>query len=296
MIDSVIGSVYNKVIDENPIISFIIAVYNGEKYLEKAIESVLKQSYKNIELVVIDGGSHDKSVEIIKKYDSSIKYWESKPDKGIYNAWNKGLKKIDGDWVCFVGADDFLWDEKVVENLIPSLQEAGMKQIRYVYGKIKYLSADSLELIEELAEPWENSKRKIRDKMTLSHCASFHHKDMFEEHGYFNEDFIIAGDYEFLLREFGTLEKEALFVDSLTIAGMRSGGVSGDLNKRLTLANEFNLARNLNGIKGFSKDIFLWKIRIWGIIILEKIFGKGVSNQLADIYRIINGKKRRWSK
>lgn len=94
----------------NPLITIIIVVYNGESSLEKSILSVLVQSYKNIEFIIIDGGSTDQTIDIIQKYESKISYWESTPDKGIYDAMNKAVSKSTGNWLYFLGSGDLLLD------------------------------------------------------------------------------------------------------------------------------------------------------------------------------------------
>src|SRR4051812_43794117 len=100
-----------------PRISVITAVLNGDRHLEHCILSVASQTYPNIEFIVIDGGSTDGSVEIIRRHEHRIRYWVSEPDKGIYDALNKGIRASTGDWVCVLGSDDFLYDEHVLQRL-----------------------------------------------------------------------------------------------------------------------------------------------------------------------------------
>jgi len=106
-------------LDKLPLISIITVVFNGEKYLEETILSVINQTYPNVEYIIIDGGSTDGTLDIIKKYEHAIDYWVSEPDKGIYDAMNKGIKVAKGNWIYFLGADDILYDvlHKVADNL-----------------------------------------------------------------------------------------------------------------------------------------------------------------------------------
>src|SRR5688572_26809863 len=97
----------------SPKVSIITAVYNGDLYLEQTIQSVLAQTYANIEYIVIDGGSKDGTVAILKKYASKLAYWVSEPDKGIYDAWNKGVQAATGEWIAFLGADDLLFPDTI---------------------------------------------------------------------------------------------------------------------------------------------------------------------------------------
>src|SRR5437588_11520414 len=94
---------------ENPLLSIVIGVLNNAATLGRCIESVLAQDYKNRELIVIDGGSTDGSLEIVREHAAKLAYWESKPDRGGYHAFNKGLQKASGEWIYFLGSDDYLW-------------------------------------------------------------------------------------------------------------------------------------------------------------------------------------------
>ncbi len=98
---------FKKSYDNKPLISIVTVVYNGEKHLEQTINSILEQTYDNVEYIIIDGGSTDGTVDIIKKYEDQIDYWVSEPDTGIYNAMNKGASLCSGDYVAFLNADDW---------------------------------------------------------------------------------------------------------------------------------------------------------------------------------------------
>lgn len=95
---------------DQPLISIITVVYNAQDVLEQTIQSVIKQTYKNIDFIIIDGGSTDGTIEIIKKYELHLSYWKSEPDKGVYDAMNKGVKAVKGNWVYFLGAGDILFN------------------------------------------------------------------------------------------------------------------------------------------------------------------------------------------
>ena len=99
-----------------PKISIIVAVYNSKKTLQRCIDSVFSQTYPHKELIIIDGGSTDGTVDILRANNDKITYWKSEPDNGIYQAWNKALDHAKSDWICFLGADDYLWKPKVCFN------------------------------------------------------------------------------------------------------------------------------------------------------------------------------------
>ena len=99
---------YKKSYKDKPLISVVTVVYNGEKYLDQTIKSVLNQGYDNVEYIVIDGDSRDSTVDIIRKYEEHIDYWVSEPDAGIYDAMNKGASLCSGKYIAFLNADDWL--------------------------------------------------------------------------------------------------------------------------------------------------------------------------------------------
>lgn len=102
-----------------PLISVITVVYNGAATLERTILSILEQTYPHVEYIIIDGGSTDGSLDIIKKYSEHIAYWVSEPDEGIYDAMNKGVQRASGEWILFMGADDILYN--VLHTIVPEL-------------------------------------------------------------------------------------------------------------------------------------------------------------------------------
>lgn len=102
-----------------PVLSIVVVVYNAGQTLEQTLLSVVKQTYQNIQLIVIDGGSTDNTVDIIKRYEDSIFYWVSEPDKGIYDAMNKAVGIASGDWIYFLGSGDLLIN--IIDKVIPKL-------------------------------------------------------------------------------------------------------------------------------------------------------------------------------
>jgi glycosyltransferase involved in cell wall biosynthesis len=142
-----------------PLITIIIAVYNGAKTLQQCIDSVAQQTYPNKELIIIDGGSKDGTVDLLKTNHGKIGYWVSEPDYGIYHAWNKGLAQANGDWICFLGADDYFWDTQVLERAAVKLALIP-PEIRVAYGQIMLLTADGVS-IYAVGESWETVKKVL---------------------------------------------------------------------------------------------------------------------------------------
>ena len=106
-----------------PLISIITIVYNGDKFLERTIQSIIKQSYNRIEYIIIDGNSNDKTLEIINNYAHNITFWQSEPDKGLYDAMNKGIKAAKGEYLLFINAGDELFDEGTIKKIVHSASD-----------------------------------------------------------------------------------------------------------------------------------------------------------------------------
>ena len=229
-----------------PLISVIVAVYNGAKTLQRCIDSVSEQTYPNKELIIIDGGSIDGTIEIIKSNQEKITYWKSEPDNGIYNAWNKALDHVRGDWICFLGCDDYLWKNDVFEEITPHLIKAESQNIRMVYGQVARVTKnDEISCIDGFS--WEYTWRSIiiDGICTFTHQGMFHHRSLFELYGRFDESFQIAGDYELLVRAFKD-GGDALFINGLIVTGMQTGGITTNCIK---LVKETAKARQNNRLR-----------------------------------------------
>ena len=286
---------------KDSLITIITVCFNSATTIKDTIESVLNQTYQNIEYILIDGNSTDKTLPIIKSYQQKfqqkgIQYqWISEPDKGIYDAMNKGVTLAQGDWLVFIGSDDYYKDNTVIENAIPKLQEASNNNCKYAYGKIEHIN-NNKELVEVSGKPWKEQKERFPYIMNINHSGCFHHKTLFSIHGKFNTTFKIAGDYEFLLRELKEEQRAAFFINTILIV-MREGGVSGRLSNRLTVVKETKRARKENSITTFSKELFFWELRVRIIQLVQTIFGDKFASKLADFYRrIVLKKQKRWSK
>lgn len=199
-------------------ISVVVATYNAEKYLHSALESIINQDYAATDIVVIDGKSKDNTVDIIKKYADKIGYWISESDKGIYDAWNKGVKNAKGDWIMFLGSDDCLVPGalQAYADFISRLEP----EIEFVSSKIQCADAN-LVPYRVIGWPWEWPK--YQHVNTIAHPGSMHRRDLFERYGYFDPSYRIVGDYEFLLR--GGPRLRTAFMDRITVI-FREGGVS----------------------------------------------------------------------
>ena len=209
--------------NSKPLISIITVVYNGEKYLEETISSVLNQTYDNVEYIIIDGGSSDKTLEIIKKYEDKIDYWVSERDRGIYDAMNKGISLCKGKIIGIVNADDYIYHETLAK-VISLLQE---EEIMFVYGKLDLLSEDGkiFKTIDSIGQ--EHIKYRIFKLMPFLHPTMFVKKSIYKQIGLFSTQYKLSADYDFTLKliENRIKSKKLDFATGVFRLGGQSGGV-----------------------------------------------------------------------
>lgn len=202
---------------ETKLISIIIATYNADKTIERCLNSIIPQKYNQIEVLIVDGKSKDKTIEIINKYQKYIDFFISEPDKGIYDAWNKALKHINGEWVMFIGADDIILPNSL-RKYINYLQSNKVNGLDLISGRCEMINKKG-----DIITTWGNPYRwdEFRRYMKISHGSALHNKNLFQEIGNFNIHFRICADYEFLLRK----KLKTAFINE-TIIQMQVGGMS----------------------------------------------------------------------
>jgi len=203
--------------NNQPLISIITVVYNGEEYLEETIHSVINQSYKNIEYIIIDGGSSDGTVDIIKKYEKKIDYWVSEKDEGIYDAMNKGIDVARGDFINFMNADDIIYRNNVVEAIVQNIHDIDATY----YSRAKVIS-DTFS--------WIYPDNEVKDylkwlKLNLpNHQTMFFPKKFYKSFRYDLRLSLTADDdYKLFALESG----KVVFIDVVFVAFKR-GGVSSN--------------------------------------------------------------------
>jgi glycosyltransferase involved in cell wall biosynthesis len=174
--------------ENSPLVSIITIVYNGEKYIENAILSVINQSYKNIEYVIIDGGSTDNTVSIIKKYQDHITSWISEKDAGISDAFNKGILRTTGEIIGILNSDD--WYEK--DTIAKAV--ANIENYDLVYGDLQLWKDDKMDFIVQ------GNHRLLTREMTINHPTVFVRKEYYTKFGSFDTQYKAAMDYELVLR------------------------------------------------------------------------------------------------
>jgi glycosyltransferase involved in cell wall biosynthesis len=175
---------------DSPVISIITVVYNTAATLEQTMLSVLNQSYPSKEYIVIDGGSTDGSVEIIRKYESQLAYWVSETDKGIYDAMNKGIARANGELIGILNADDW-YEPEILFEVANRYLETGKKQV--LHGMMRNFQHDLFYNITG------NSIRRLRYDM-IQHPTCFVPKKIYENFGCFDPAYKYSGDYDLIMR------------------------------------------------------------------------------------------------
>jgi glycosyltransferase involved in cell wall biosynthesis len=274
------------------LVSVIVPVLNNRATLRRCLDSVLAQRNAGYELIVVDGGSTDGSLEILREYGERLPNWESKRDGGVYPAFNRGVRRARGDWLYFLGSDDYLRSEDVLERMAPHLA-AAYPAHRVVYGQIAYVNRHGETLVMQ-GEPWPQFRRHFLQGHIIPHQAVFHHRSLFEEHGPFNEEFRVAGDYEFLLRELR--ERPALFVPGVVIAAYQFGGGSGVPENWLRVLRERRRAYALNGIRFPGIGWYGFVARVLLRAALWKLLGARLASRLLDWGRGLFGKPAFWTR
>lgn len=237
----------------NPLISIITVVFNGVTYLEESINSVISIPFNDREYIVIDGGSTDGSLDIIKKYESEIDKWISEPDQGIYDAMNKGIRMANGQVIGILNSDDLL-NEGVLEQVTQAFNLN--PELDYVYGHVERITkrgtvygiADSLSQTELPVKKYQ--------QIPIPHGALFVKKGLFDELGYYDTAYIINSDYDFILKMIRS-KKKGLKMD-LAVSRYRDGGKSSGY---LTFW-ERRLLLKKHGVSLFRREMIVLKSMI----------------------------------
>lgn len=196
----------------HPLVSIVTIVYNGANYLEQTIQSVLQQTYPRTEYIIIDGGSRDGSIEIIEQYKDSLAYWISEPDRGVSDAYNKGIRQAKGEIIGLINADDW-YEPGTIEKIVKAFVNADV-----VYGDMRYWKNDEKDMIVE------GNHRYLPYEMSVNHPTVFVKSECYKEHGLFETDYNYAMDYDLVLR---LKLKGCVFVHvPEVLANMRWGGLS----------------------------------------------------------------------
>jgi glycosyltransferase involved in cell wall biosynthesis len=201
-------------------VSIVTVCLNSVETIEDAVNSVLSQDYRDIEYIIVDGGSTDNTLDIIKSYKGKIAKVISEPDNGIYDAMNKGIKSSTGDIIATLNSDDVYSDQTIVGRIVEFMQS---NRLDAAYGDLVYIERNSADHITRFWKAGKYKKGAFRYGWVLPHPTFFCRKIIFERFGYFNDKLQVAADFELMLR---FVEKHQIKIGYLpkVIVKMRKGG------------------------------------------------------------------------
>jgi glycosyltransferase involved in cell wall biosynthesis len=234
-------------------ISIITVSFNSAKTIRQTIESVLSQDYPDLEYIVVDGASKDGTVDILKEFEGKIKFI-SEPDKGIYDALNKGVKMATGDVIGTIGGDDFYPNNHVISHIAQAFKEFKTDAI---YGDKQYVNMGDDNTIVRY---WRSGKYKRENWLKgwmPPHLSFYLKKSAFDKYGDYITDFTCSGDYELMLRMLYKNNLTAHYLPEVVMT-MRNGGTSTASWKHRYRANmEDRRAWEINGLKPYWFTLWL---------------------------------------
>lgn len=273
----------------NPRISIVVPVLNGEKTLRRCLASVAEQDYPEKELIIIDGGSSDGTLDIIRDYEESISLWESALDGGVYQAWNKGVNRATGGWLHFLGADDTYTAPDVLQRVGLRLSRLPL-DTRIAYGQVALVGPRGT-VLEILGQPWAQARRQLGRRMSIPPLGIFCRRSLFDVRGRFNESFRVAGDYEFFLREL--MHSEPFFMYDVVVACWALGGLSSSPENGPAIKREDARARRLNGLFPYP-PVWWWEYaKSMAFQTLHRKIGPRWAAKIRGTYRRLTGSPQR---
>lgn len=259
---------------EMPLVTVVTVVKNGAAHLVECIESVLTQSWSNIEYIIIDGGSTDGTMDIIRRYDDRIDYWLSKPDRGIFDAMNKGIALASGQLIGILNADD-----RYEPGAVTAAAQALM---RFAAPAVFY--GDHYLVQMDLGERYEMpASLQFWRGMTICHQAMFVHREVYQRLGGYDLRYRLAADYDFLLRAcragvpFRHLER--------FVVDFRDGGASS----RALLTGNREVSAILRSYYGPFSSPYLKNLLLTGY----NLTAVAISRQIG---RVLGERARRWTR
>lgn len=203
-------------------ITIITSVYNNQETIAEAMESVLSQTYPDIEYIIVDGGSSDNTVDIIKTYQDRLGAFISEPDNGIYDGLNKGIKLATGDVIGFLHSDDLYQDNTVIEKVAQAFINNATDSL---YGDLTYVNKINPSKIIRFWQSGEFTLTKLNYGWMPPHPTFFVRRSIYQQYGVFDTSFKIAADYDLMLRFLGKFKISTYYIPSVLIK-MRVGGAS----------------------------------------------------------------------
>lgn len=240
--------------DQKIFFSIVIPTYNSEVTLEDSLISILLQTFKNYEIIIIDGDSTDSTIEIVKDYSSKYSsiQWISEKDNGIYDAMNKGIKLARGEWIYFLGSDDRLYENSTFKKLAGSISECRADMI---YGNV-LIKGESIWAKDEQTYNGEYSIRELV-KNNICHQSAFYKRELLLKLGGYNIDYVVCADWDVNFYFFANYKIQ--YTEQI-IAFFTSSGFSSVKVYDKFLENDIVIKlKTYFGWSLFNKHFFFWK-------------------------------------
>lgn len=270
-------------------IAIVIATYNGAATLAACLDSIAGQVLRPAQVIVIDGASTDGSVDILAARSDVISHWESAPDRGIYDAWNKALPYVEADWVWFLGCDDNLAAPQTIAQLASDLDRL-TPATGLVYTRVAMIGGTGRQT-EVIGRPWPDTEPALSYRMSVPHTGLLARRAIFEAIGGFDPRYRIAGDYDWFLR--AMQQSEVAFLDKVTVhAG--DMGISGASATQLKTVREFGAILDSQGRR--KPPQWYWLLaKVWLKSSLAGALSPRTMGRLVDLYRIMTFRRPRMS-
>ncbi len=236
-------------------ISIITISFNAKATIEKTLKSVANQSYNNIEHIIVDGGSKDNTIDICNSF-SHITKTISEPDKGIYDAFNKGLNIATGDIIGFLNADDIFYNKNSIQDIVDAFNQ---NRVDIVYGNLEYINGKGRVIRNWISKSYK--KGLIKQAWMPAHPTFYCKKDIYKNLGGYNDSFKIAGDFELCLRFLEINNIPSFYLDKKLVK-MLTGGISNSgLKSKWVIYKEEIKAFKINNISINPSLFFLYKFK-----------------------------------
>ncbi|MGQ1890672.1 glycosyltransferase family 2 protein [Thermophagus sp. OGC60D27] len=237
----------------NKKISLITVTYQSAKTLESTIESVRNQNFVDLEYIVVDGGSTDATINILKKNEDIVNQWISEPDKGLYDAMNKGIQMSTGEVIGFIHADDVLATPDVLSRVIDRYVET---DFQLLYGDLQYVSPNDINKVVRYWRSGSFRPQRLQWGWMPPHPTVYFSRQLLELVGTFNIEYRISADYEWLLRALSVPSLRVEYLPEVMVR-MRTGGLSNrSIRNVIAKSSEDLRALRTNNVGGMRTLFF----------------------------------------
>lgn len=236
---------------DGPLITIVTIVYNNVSKIKFSLESVISQNYSNIEYIVIDGNSNDGTLDIINNYKDNISLIVSEPDKGIYDAINKGVELANGDIVGFLHSDDIFASQTIISDIADEFKSG---EVDAIYGDIELVSQDNTDKVVRYWKAGKYSLKEFKRGWMPPHPSFYVKRECYKKYGNYNLDYPINADYDLMIRFLITENINCIYIPK-TIVKMRVGGNSGKLSNQIAKNYESYRILKDNSIGGLFATV-----------------------------------------